>query len=157
MMDDELEYLGNFVITPNLLTIAAHNDEKEDFTSDGRNDAYTITSSFSAVNNSMAFTDAVQLLCSDSSYVTNSDRDQRSERLRLELNQLEGDESPRNTTNSTIYCTPPSVMAHPVSFQQSLPVVPPSALFSCFNLNINWFSSSLDFCLWEYSALSLMD
>ena len=60
-----------------------------------------------------------------SSYVTNSDRDQRLERLRLDLNQLEGDKSPRNTTNSTVNCTPPSVMAHPASFQQRLPVVPP--------------------------------
>ena len=30
-----------------------------------------------------------------------------------------------NTTNSTIICTPSSVMAHPASFQQSLPVVLP--------------------------------
>ena len=72
-----------------------------------------------------ALKDENQSLRYSSSYVTNSDRDQRSERLRLELNQLEGDKSPRNTTNSTINCTPPSVMAHPVSFQQSLPVVPP--------------------------------
>jgi hypothetical protein len=42
---------------PKSTAIAAPNDEKEDFTSDGRNDAYTIASSFSAVNNSMAFTD----------------------------------------------------------------------------------------------------
>jgi hypothetical protein len=48
-----------------MLAIAAPNDEKEDFTSEGRNDAYIIASSVSAVNNSMAFTDAVQLLCSD--------------------------------------------------------------------------------------------
>ena len=63
-----MEFLSvGFRITmaPNLLAIAAPNDEKEDSTSDGRNDAYTIASSLSAVNNSMAFTDAVQLLCSD--------------------------------------------------------------------------------------------
>jgi hypothetical protein len=51
--------------SPNILAIAAPNDEKEDFTSDGRNDAYTIASYFSAVNNSMAFTETVQLVCSD--------------------------------------------------------------------------------------------
>jgi len=72
-----------------------------------------------------ALKDENQSLRYSSSYVTNSDRDQKSERLRLELNQLEGDKSPRNTTNSTINCTPSSVMAHPISFQQSLPVVPP--------------------------------
>jgi hypothetical protein len=72
-----------------------------------------------------ALKDENQSLRYSSSYVTNSDRDQRLERLRLELIQLEGDKSPRNTTNSTINCTAPSVMAHPDSFQQSLPVIPP--------------------------------
>jgi hypothetical protein len=40
-----------------------------------------------------ALKDENQSLRYSSSYVTNSDRDQRSERLRLELSQLEGDKS----------------------------------------------------------------